>query len=434
MTLKPEYKTKPLESWKWAKQLRAKHFQGIVTAKEKGQLLGVGMIDFWHSIMAGIDGLLYYTPEAWVSSIDISPELATRCIEAADARGYGRDFCGYIRLYYGSMFADVNPFGGPFPAPDFAVTQSVCSISGKWYQSVGEHLGIPTFAIDRPLNLPWRPLKESIVDYMASQFHQLIEWLEKVTGRRFDDEKLIEGTYNMCRSQVLWSEICQLNQAVPAPLDLKTMYALWFQTIVDSASPESVAFYTALKDEVQDRVDNQIAALATERCRLLHDAQPPWHFLRFFRHIQSYGAVFIGSVHIFNMGGAFTRDQDGTLTPKRDPRSQGITFKSRDEVVRFLAEWDLTNVLYEGWDVQNKIEATVGVARDWHADGMIFHHDRACQGLAFGQMEVKAAVQKRLGIPCMSYESSNVDPRDFAESHVIDSLESYLEGLGLRRL
>ena len=65
---------------------------------------------------------------------------------------------------------------------------------------------------------------------------------------------------------------------------------------------------------------------------------------------------------------------------------------------------------------------------------MIFHHDRACQGLAFAQTEVKAAVQKRLGTPCMSYESSNVDPRDFAESHVIDSLESYLEGLGLSRL
>src|SRR3972149_6971923 len=165
MGVKAIYETRPLESWRWAKELRAKHFQEINTAKEKGKILAAGIIDWGHPLMEGIEGLFYYPPEAWVSNIATHPDLLARCADAAEFKGFGRDFCGNIRFYYGAMLADVNPFGGHFPAPD-------------------------------------------LVEYMVGLYHDMIKWLEKTTGKPFNDERFIDALYNQCRSQVLWSEIC----------------------------------------------------------------------------------------------------------------------------------------------------------------------------------------------------------------------------------
>ena len=42
---------------------------------------------------------------------------------------------------------------------------------------------------------------------------------------------------------------------------------------------ESKDFYYELRDEVRDRVKRGIAAVATERFRVMIDSQPPWGFL-----------------------------------------------------------------------------------------------------------------------------------------------------------
>ncbi|MDP2728581.1 MAG: 2-hydroxyacyl-CoA dehydratase, partial [Dehalococcoidia bacterium] len=188
----------------------------------------------------------------------------------------------------------------------------------------------------------------------------------------------------------------------------------------------------ALKEEVRERVDQQIAAVPNERCRLFHDAQPPWYFLQLFRQPEAFGAVFIGSPHIYTMGGAFEVPEPGVVRVKKDPKSQGITFRNRDEALRFMAEWDLTHALYECWLIRNKIELTLAMVRDWKVDGLVFHHDRACQGLALGQMEVRLALQEQ-GVLTTGYEASFGDKRDFSENQVLDRLETFLESLGLRR-
>ena len=432
MGVKAIYETRPLESWRWAKELRAKHFQEINTAKEKGKILAAGIIDWGHPLMEGIEGLFYYTPEAWVSNIATHPDLLARCADAAEFKGFGRDFCGNIRFYYGAMLADVNPLGGHFPAPDLAVAQAFCAVSGKWYQPLVDHLGIPIFSVERPLNVPRRPVKPHLVEYMVGLYQDMIKWLEKTTGKPFNDERFIDALYYQCRSQVLWSEICSFNKAVPAPLDLKSMYSLWFPAITDPSNPESVAFYAALKDEVQQRVDEHIAAVPNERCRLFHDAQPPWYFLQLFRLAESFGAVFIGSVHIYTMGGAFDVPEPDVVGIKVDPKSQGTNFRNREEALRFMAEWDLTHALYECWLIRNKIELTAAMVRDWKVDGMVFHHDRHCQGLALGQMEIRLALQEK-GIPSTGYEASFADKRDFAENQVIARIETFLESMGLKR-
>ena len=74
---------------------------------------------------------------------------------------------------------------------------------------------------------PWGELNDNKIEYVAGQILDGIEWLEKTTGRTYDDELFIEACWNDFRSTSKWAEICTLNQAVPAPLEEKTMYSLY---------------------------------------------------------------------------------------------------------------------------------------------------------------------------------------------------------------
>ncbi|NIN70214.1 MAG: benzoyl-CoA reductase, bzd-type, subunit O, partial [Anaerolineae bacterium] len=62
---------------------------------------------------------------------------------------------------------------------------------------------------------PFEELNENKLDYVVGQMHDGIEWMEKTTGRKYDDERLIEAVYDTCRSTSTWAEICALNKAIP---------------------------------------------------------------------------------------------------------------------------------------------------------------------------------------------------------------------------
>ena len=98
---------------------------------------------------------------------------------------------------------------------------------------------------------------------------------ERVTGRNFNDELFIECLNNEIESGSSWAEVCTYNQAIPAPLDEKSMYTLYVFNTMCPHWKESVDFYRELRDESIDRVNRGIAAAPIERYRFITDSQPP---------------------------------------------------------------------------------------------------------------------------------------------------------------
>ena len=90
-------------------------------------------------------------------------------------------------------------------------------------------------------------------------------------------------------------------------------------------------FYEELRDEVRYRVDNNIAALPDERCRLMSDTQPPWSFLKVFRYLEKYGAISIGSLYTFGLIGIWETRPDGTWGPRTTPMQKGDSITTRDQ-------------------------------------------------------------------------------------------------------
>lgn len=430
MTL-PTYKTEPLQCWNKAKEIRLNYYQDYAQAHEKGGLRWCGGAWSFGAIPCGLGDDVYpLTGEPYAASIAFNKDFSLRCLEAVEKKGYARDLCSYMRNYWGSVILNEYAFGGEFPKPDFIWQDHICCSHAKWYQVASDlEGGIPGFCIDVAVGL-YRDVTENRIKYVVNQMHDGIEWLEKTIGRTYDDEKLIQAVYDECRATSVWAEICTLNKAVPAPLDEKTMYSLYVLGTLKKHTKDVADFYEELRDEVKYRVENQIAAVKHERCRLMSDTQPPWGFLKIFRYLEDFGAVSIGSLYTFGLIGVWEVKEDGTWGPRTTPQQKGISIENRDQALEILAEWNLSKPEWQHfYSPHEKSDMMIRIGKEWQLNGIMLHYNRGCEGLTVGIAENRLALIDA-GFPVMTFEGNMGDEREFDEARTTARIDSFMETLG----
>jgi benzoyl-CoA reductase subunit B len=442
MAEKTKYKTAPLKTWEKAKEIRANYYRNYEAAHEKGGLRWAGGAWTFDAIPAGLGDDVYpITSEPYGATIAFQKEFSDDCLEAAEREGFARDLCAYMRNYWGSILLDqygwVEPGEErkPFPKPDFIWQDHICCSHAKWYQVVSDlEGGVPMYCVDVAVG-PYPELTERGIEYVVGQMHDGIEWLEETTGRKYDDEKLIDAVYNTCRSTSTWAEICALNQTIPAPLEEKTMYSLYVLGTLQKSSKEVADFYDELLAEVQERVDSQIAAFGNEQTRVMTDTQPPWGFLRVFRYMENvYGCVSVGSLYTFGLIGNWIMDDEGHLVPRPTPQSQGVEIKDRDHALRVLAEWELSKPEWQHfYHPKYKSDMMISIAKDWKLDGVMLHYNRGCEGLSLGIAENRLALLDA-GFPVMIFEGNMGDEREFDEARTVARIDTFMESLDVPKL
>lgn len=444
--LAAKYPTEPLKCWKKVKELREKYYRDYAAAHENGGIRWSGGAASIEAIPAGFGRDVYpLTGEPYGASIAFDRPYAAKCHAAAEEAGYPRDLCAYMRNYWGSKLLDTYAFGGPYPEPDFYWQFHMCCSHGKWYQEAsrmeGEG-GAPLFVTDLAVG-PYYKLNEKTghfyadppengIRYVANQLHEHIEKLEKILKRPFQDELLFEAAENYFDNMTLWPDICILNQAIPAPVDEKSMFALYVLAALNKASGEFADFYRELRDEIQDRVDRGIAAVPTERARVMDDIQPPWGFLKIFRYLETFGCACIGSFYSMGLVFSWDIDENGILKKRATPKEMGIEIKDRDQCLMLLADY----LLSDFW-CQNMQEHTLKayimkqMYEQWHCDGIMIHYNRGCEGLSLGVAEQRLYLVEQ-GIPVMTYEGNMGDEREFDVAETEGRIDAFMETLGLK--
>ncbi len=435
-----KYATKGLECWGRAKELRMRYYKDYAEAHDRGALRWEGGAWSFDAIPQALEGEVHVlTEEPYGASVGADPRLQVKYQEAAEGKwGCARDLCAYMRNYWGGIVLGEYAFGGKWPRADFIFQNQICCSHSKWLQVADEIYGgtIPYFCFDVGAG-PYDRIGERQINYVVEQLYDGIEFLERVTGRKVVDEKLIENVGNTYRSACYWAKTCELNQAIPAPLDEKTMFSLYVLGTLEKSNKEIADFYEKeLYPEVKDRVANNIAAVAGEQCRMLGDSQPPWGFLRIFRYLERYGVVSIASLYTFSLIGWFELDENGNVVPYPTLKEQGITIKDRDHALRLLAEGELKGKLMWApfYGATYKNELVTKIAKQWKCDAAILHLNRGCEGTAQHQMEMKIALQK-IGLPVMTFEGNMADEREFDEARAKRLMDLFLtETLGLKKI
>src|SRR3972149_10836473 len=97
-----KYKTKPLNSWKRAKELRDQTYQEIGEARSNGKMIVTGGTEGFVALPAGLGDYVYLGGEPYGATVGSDPAFSQLATEAWEARGFSRDMCSYVRNYLGS--------------------------------------------------------------------------------------------------------------------------------------------------------------------------------------------------------------------------------------------------------------------------------------------------------------------------------------------
>jgi len=435
-----KYKSKGLDCWNKAKELRTTYYKDYAEAHDRGALRWEGGAWTFDAIPQALKGEVYVlTEEPYGASVGHDKAKQVRFQEAAEGKwGCARDLCSYLRNYWGSIILNEYAFGGPWPKADFIFQNHICCSHAKWLQVADEIEGgtVPYFCFDVGAG-PYDKIGERQIDYVVEQLHDGIKFLERVTKRKIDDEKLSEKVDNTYRSCCYWAKTCMLNQTVPAPLDEKTMFSLYVLGTLEKSRKSFADFYEKdLYPEVKNRVANQIAAVADEQCRIMGDSQPPWGFLNVYRYLEKYGVVSAANLYTFSLIGWFKLDEKGNIVPYPTLQEQGITIKDRDHALRLLAEGELKGKLMWApfYGATYKNDLVTKIAKQWKIDGAIIHLNRGCEGTAQHQMEMKNALSK-MGLPVLTFEGNMADEREFDEARTARVIDLFVtETLGLKKV
>lgn len=258
--------------------------------------------------------------------------------------------------------------------------------------------------------------------------------MQKKWGRRFDDEKFIHAVINDCNASSLWAEICCLNQAIPAPMDEKSMYPFFNLSAINRHRKEVTDLYKELRDEVKDRIARGVAALPTERCQVFGDSPPPWSSLDIFRYLEEYSCVPVGSFYIFNLHGVWEEDEQGNRLARKTPEQLGIKMNTREDTTRVIADWYLSMPYWkQTYFPELKNDIMLKMVRQWKCEGVIMHYNRGCHLTTMGAPETRLALVEA-GVPVLTYEGNMADAAEFDSVHTRTRIDAFMESLVMRKL
>ncbi|MDP6100660.1 MAG: 2-hydroxyacyl-CoA dehydratase family protein, partial [Dehalococcoidia bacterium] len=265
------YEAQPLECWPKLKELRRNQVRDLWQAKEKGEMLIMGVLGFLTSLPAGFGDYKSFGLGPNFGRIMDDPDKASQVLAAAEARGYDLDTCPTLRSSLGALFSgafDLSP-SGERVKPDLLIEARICQPQGKFAQLWQEYYDIPTYILELPPSMDHHK-------YLVDQMQDGIEWMEKITGRTYNDELLLPAVENEWESRVLWARMCMDLKTIPSPLDQLQMFSFEATFWRGRHQPVALELMRMARDEVTYRAANNIAALPTERCRLLHEGVATW--------------------------------------------------------------------------------------------------------------------------------------------------------------
>ncbi|MCC8082525.1 MAG: 2-hydroxyacyl-CoA dehydratase [Lachnospiraceae bacterium] len=432
------WKTRPLDSWAKAKELRAKWQKSI---SSENNVVGQGNCGFfgdWSNCFPNLTIVEDNPDGAMICSR--SSAFARKSRLACEVRGWGREVCGYHNNCWGGQYLGYDIDGKPFPYRQLVVPfPCVCDSHAKRGVQVRDFEPVPQWMADQCMYIGPRDeaREEAMLEHRAYCTLRQINDIERIFDQKFDDEKLIEEMNANQQIQDYATEISILMTNKPAPISVKELYSFYTLGGLTKVDPEeTVAFWRMLRDEIAWRVDEKIAAVGNERFRWIEAHPPAWHYLKYYRYMEKYGAVCLGSQYTHAIGGnCLEYKPDGSIY-RRDimQYSPDTPIQTREDAVRFMMGPDARTPQHFKQDEYMRPEAIYEFAKIFQADGAVFGLWRSGIGCTMTRKEQAMRLRKK-GLSAMTYEGSQPGDRtDLDEKRFLEQLDSWMESQGLEKL
>jgi len=343
----------------------------------------------------------------------------------AEKRGHSEDVCTYVKSDLGMIQAgNIGPTGTRLPRPDLLLlSYTGCYTFMKWFELLREEYDCPTVFLQVPYQGDGRLAPEHR-GYVANQIRKnVIPALEKVTGRKYDEDRLRENLERSARAEDDLVAVLQSAKNRPSPIDAY-FGAVYYVGPIFSAfrgTPDGVEYYRTLRGEVEARVKAGLGPITPEgpldeqNYRLVVEGPPNWtDFRTFWKMFHDERAVVVASTYT-KVGGTYD------FGFRHDPADPLGTMA------------DYCGGCYTNLNLPARIEMLATYVKEYGADGFLIHSVKSCNSFSAGQLVMLGEVEKRTGVPGGFIESDLVDPRYFSAANLKNRLESYLQMIDAKR-
>jgi benzoyl-CoA reductase/2-hydroxyglutaryl-CoA dehydratase subunit BcrC/BadD/HgdB len=338
--------------------------------------------------------------------------ITQHLIEHAEGLGYSRDLCSYMKVNIGAMDKKYPcNFGGAPVADCYIASNGVCDTQAKWVENTARKYGRPYFLMDvpNPVSGSDDAKREIDFEYEIAQMHDMIKFLEKVTGKRFDKEKfmgIIAKSQEVCR---LYLEIYEYRKRFPSPFYFEITRALMFPQFGMWDLDGAAKYYRKVLNDIKKRYNDAPSGKIgkPEKYRLMWEGITLWYNIDFYKYLAKKGAHVV--YEPYTHAGAMRREKTASF----------------DETLRVMAKENISN--FYTLDLEQRIPYFEQKIAEYSIDGLILHANLSCRPSSTGLQDLKAAIEKSVKIPVLILNCDMDDPRAYAEGQIRTRVDAFIE-------
>jgi benzoyl-CoA reductase/2-hydroxyglutaryl-CoA dehydratase subunit BcrC/BadD/HgdB len=377
-----------------------KYVERIVTAHDQGKFVAAHGTQQPTEIFEAMDIVGIFNEFWGVISDVVKLESVPEALSISASIGTPTEVCSFFRNMDGLMHA------GAWPKTDFFLYGTASCDNVKAFHTLGRRYGIPEFGLERP----YHPYTDHALAQWRDQHLKLIAFLEEQTGQKLDYDRLKETVGLSYRLTELTLEIDKLVAHVPTPMSSECFGGVLMAIRLMCGTQEAVDFLTELRDELQERIENGIAAVEPERFRVMWSCFAPfWDPTLMGFMQQKYGAVSVCEVLEHFRGGAqWMIDPDDPLT--------NLAYKTQ------LAPGNCQYSPSIDWAGQ-----LVQQAISFKVDGAIFNNNLGCKQAAGLGPITRDELMRQCKVPTLYLNCDVIDSSFVTRAEVESQLDSFFE-------
>ncbi len=399
----------------YQKELLTQWYQRITNAKEEGRPLAYLFIQANVSELLRSFGFEVVFPEVNALQCGIK-KVSSDYILLSEDLGHSSDVCAYLKNDVGLMMKGGQGPGWTIPKPDLLLcTYAGCATYVKWFEAVSRMYDVPIVFLDVPYYQEEGWTKEGM-KYVMGQLEELIEVCERITGRKYDEDRLREAIELARQAEDLWVDILHSAKNSPSPFDA-FFEAVFFMAPIFMlrGTEECVDYYQKAYAEIQERIRHGVGPLPEERFRVVIEGPPPWpHFRAFWELLKKWGVVCVASSYS-KVGGLWD------FGFRHDP----------DRPLESMAEYAYLGM--GNLSMARRTDMLERYINEYQAEGLVIHSVKSCRSYSMGQADMREDFIRNKGVPTLLIESDIVDPRYFQQAQLRNRIDAFFELMAHRK-
>lgn len=386
-------------------QIAAKAYSDARAAKDRGEPVGWCASNFPVEIPETL-GIAVVYPENQAAAIAARGGGARLC-EVSEASGYSNDICAYARISLAYAKLKSAP-EQDVPMPDFVLCcNNICNCMIKWYENLARELDIPMIMIDIPFN-PDNEVSDSELAYVRAQFWDAIRQLERLTGKKWSDERYREVMECSGRTSRAWLAATATARYTPSPFNGFDLLNHMAVMVTARGKKEAAEAMETLLKEYEDNHEKGVSTFhAEEKYRIMFEGIACWPWLR------------------VTSAGLKSRGINMVTTVYAD--AFGFIYRDFDDMCRAYCK--VPNAI----NLECSRDKRVKLCRDNHVEGLLVHTNRSCKLWSGFMYEMSRQIGGECGIPVVSFDGDQADPRNFSEAQYDTRVQGLMEIMETRK-